>query len=110
MKRYFLAVKVLSAAYLRRFLRDKTALFFTFLFPLLFLLVFGSLNRNNTSISFDVAIINQASNQFADEFSEQIEQNELFSIQESVSTRDDATERMGRGELDTVIVLPKSFG
>lgn len=91
-------------------MRDKTALFFTFLFPLLFLFVFGSLNRGNNDISFDIAIINHSNTQFATQFVDQIKQNKTFKINNKVSSLSDAKERMGRGEIDSIIELPKGFG
>ena len=37
---------------LKRLFRDKTALFFTFLFPLIFLFVFGGLNSGGNNVGF----------------------------------------------------------
>lgn len=110
MKRYISAVRALAGAYIRRFFRDKTAMFFTFLFPLLFLLVFGTLNRSGNNISFDVVLINEAQSQFAEGFESQLRKNDIFTIDETVPNREDAIERMGRGELDTIVVLPSGFG
>ena len=45
---------------LKRLFRDRLALFFTFLFPLIFLFVFGGLNSGNKSVSFNVAVINES--------------------------------------------------
>ena len=53
---------------LRRLFRDKMALFFTFLFPLIFLFVFGGLNSHNNDVSFNIAIINKSDSQFAKNF------------------------------------------
>ena len=42
MKKYWIGIFGQVRAQQKRFVRDKMALFFTFLFPLIFLLVFGS--------------------------------------------------------------------
>jgi len=55
----------------KRFFRDRTALFFTVIFPLIFLFVFGSLNSGSGDVSFKVAVINQSSSQFATDFVKQ---------------------------------------
>src|SRR5487761_1669720 len=57
-------VWVFFAINIQRLFRDRLALFFTFLFPLIFLFVFGSLNSGNKSVSFNVAIINDSHSAF----------------------------------------------
>jgi ABC-2 type transport system permease protein len=44
----------------KRFFRDRLALFFTIVFPLIFLFVFGGLNSGNSDVSFKVALINHS--------------------------------------------------
>lgn len=111
MKRYLTAVWALTRAYLIRFSRDKTAMFFTFLFPLLFLFVFGSLySNNNGDVSFKVAFFNQSDSAFAKQFSEELDKSETFDVNTEITGFDDARERMGRGEIDSIIELPTDFG
>ncbi len=111
MKRYLTAVYALTMSYLVRFFRDKTAMFFTFLFPLLFLFVFGSLySSNNNTVSFKVAVLNHSETAFAGEFADTLKKTETFKVNEDITTFDDARERMGRGEIDSIIELPDSFG
>lgn len=111
MPRYFTAIFALTRAYTLRFFRDKTALFFTFLFPLLFLFVFGSLNSGNNDVHFEVAVINRSSTETAQMFVKELERDEAFTVNEESGTDFDAArERMGRGELDSIIELPQDFG
>lgn len=111
MKRYLNAVFALTTSYLLRFFRDKTAMFFTFLFPLLFLFVFGSLySSDNNTVSFKVALLNQSETVFAKEFTETLKTTETFKVNEEITTFEDARERMGRGEIDSIIELPSEFG
>ena len=53
---------------IRRLFRDKLAMFFTFVFPLLFLFVFGGIFGKNNSLSFNVAFLNRSDTQFAKQF------------------------------------------
>ena len=108
-KRYFATIGVLCFTLTKRWFRDPVALFFTFLFPLLFLFVFGSLFRD-TDVSFDVAVINRSDTQFATDFIDQTKENGVFKIKEDVTTFDAAKEKMGRGEIDSIIELPADFG
>lgn len=95
---------------MRRLFRDRLALFFTFLFPLIFLFVFGSLNSGNKSVSFHVAIINDSNTSFARQFEGQLEQQKALKVDKTVTTFADANQKMSRGELDATIELPKNFG
>ncbi len=109
MKRYWLGVIGVASAYLKRFWRDKTALFFTFLFPLIFLFVFGSI-FNKTDISFNVALLNHSDSQFASGFVSSAMSDKTFKINKDIKDIDTAKQRMSRGEIDSIIELPKHFG
>lgn len=94
----------------KRFFRDRMALFFSIIFPLIFLFVFGGLNGNNNSVSFNVAVINQSQTQFAKDFAKQAAEGGVLKVNNEVTTIDEAKEKMTRSELDATIVLPGSFG
>jgi len=94
----------------KRFFRDRTAIFFTIGFPLIFLFVFGSLNNNSSSISFNVALINNSDSAFSKEFADTLKKSDTIKVSEEVTTLDDAKEKMSRSELDAAIVLPETFG
>lgn len=96
----------------RRVFRDRTALFWTFMFPLIFLFIFGGLFGHNQSVSFKVAIINKSSSSFAKRFVDQAESKsqKVLSVDQGVTTFAQADEKMSRGELDATIELPASFG
>lgn len=98
-----------SIVSLKRLFRDRLALFFTFLFPLIFLFVFGALNNNN-SVSFKVAIINQSNTPAATTFVESMSKNKLIKVNQEVHDFDQANQLMSRGELDATIELPENFG
>jgi len=110
MKRYILTVLALAKAYRLRFFRDKTALFFTFLFPLLFLFVFGSLNSGTGDISFKIALFNNSDSSFAKDFAAKTRDDKTLNVNKDVTDFESARELMGRGELDSIIDLPKEFG
>lgn len=94
----------------KRFFRDKLAIFFSVIFPLIFLFVFGSLNSNSSSVSFNVALINESSSNYAQEFVKSTEEGGVLKVNKDITTLDQAKEKMSRSELDAVIVLPKEFG
>jgi len=94
---------------LKRLFRDKTALFFTFLFPLIFLLVFGYANKDN-GVSFSVALLNQSSTQIATQTTKQISSSKVFKVDKTLQTMKQAREKMQRSQIDAIIVLPADFG
>lgn len=109
-KRAFLPVITFARIAIRRAFRDKTAIFFIFLFPLIFLFVFGGIFGKHNDVSFRVAFINESSTKFATDFTSQAKNNKLFKIDTQSTDLTKAKEKMNRGQLDAAIVLPSDFG
>jgi len=106
----FYTVWVFFIINIRRLFRDRLALFFTFLFPLIFLFVFGSLNSGNKTVTFNVAIINESRAPFAKQFEKQLEGQKALKVDKTITTFANANQKMSRGELDATIELPADFG
>lgn len=106
----FLPVWTFAKIAIKRSFRDKTALFFIFLFPLIFLFVFGGIFGKSNNVSFRVALINQSDSEFARQFVEQSKNDKLFKVDAKVTAFDEATEKMSRGQVDATIILPEGFG
>ncbi len=109
-QRKFYTVWVFYIVNIRRLFRDRLALFFTFLFPLIFLFVFGGIFGHNSGTTFHVAIINESQTPFANQFVAQAEKQKALKIDQTVTNFQQANEKMGRGELDATIELPPDFG
>jgi ABC-2 type transport system permease protein len=105
-----LTVAVFTKLNTRRFFRDRLALFFGILFPLIFLTIFGLISKGNGTVSFSVAVINQSKTPFANQLVHQLQSSKTFKVSKSVTTFDDAKERMARSQLDGTIILPADFG
>ncbi len=109
-KTYWIGVYGQVRALQKRFMRDGTSLFFTFLFPLIFLLVFGAIFNNQTT-SFDVAIINHSKSEFAKQFVEQAKANKDTTLKvKDVKDMQEAREKLKHSELSGIIELPADFG
>jgi ABC-2 type transport system permease protein len=106
----FYTVWVFFIVNIRRLFRDRLALFFTFLFPLIFLFVFGGLNSGNNSVSFNVAILNDSHSAFSKQFVSQLSKQKMFKVDTTVTNITQANSRMSRGTLDATIELPADFG
>jgi ABC-2 type transport system permease protein len=104
------AVLTFALTQTRRFLRDPVSLFFTILFPLIFLFVFGTIFGNNNNISFNIGVVNHSETDFAKEFVSQFsDDGQPFKVKE-VADLADAKEKMSHNELDSIIELPADFG
>lgn len=109
-KSYWIGVYGQVRALQKRFMRDSTSLFFTFLFPLIFLLVFGAIFNNQTT-SFDVAIINHSKSEFAKQFVERAKANNDTTLKvKDVKDMQEAREKLKHSELSGIIELPADFG
>jgi len=110
LQKAFLPVFTFARIGIRRAFRDKTAIFFVFLFPLIFLFVFGGIFGKNNGVSFKVALINQSNSAFSKQFVDQLGKDKSFKIDSKSNTLDSAKEKMSRSQLDAAIVLPADFG
>ena len=107
------SVLIYALTQIRRSFRDRTALFFTVLFPLIFLLIFGFIygGGSSSSVTLNVALINRSKTQMAQEFVKQIKdrKDNTFKVI-AVTGLSDAKTKMNDGSLDSIIELPQNFG
>lgn len=109
-KQQLMTVLIFAKLNTKRFFRDKLALFFTILFPLIFLFVFGSITSKSGSLSFRVALINESDSAYSKTFSEQIKKGGVFKVDRIISSLPAAKEKLVRSQVDGIIILPKDFG
>jgi ABC-2 type transport system permease protein len=96
---------------IRRLFRDKVAIFFTIAFPLIFLMIFGTLNSGDNTVSFKVAVINQSKSEYSQKFiDETLKKNDVYKVNDEITDLESAQQKMSRSELDAAIVLPEDFG
>ncbi len=112
LSKQFLPVWTFAKIGAKSALRDKVAIFFVFVFPLIFLFIFGGIfGRDDGSVSFDVALINKSDSEFARNFVESGKQDDaVLQIDESIQTREQADEKLERSEIDAIVILPENFG
>lgn len=110
MNKSFLPVFTFARIAIRRAFRDKTAIFFIFLFPLIFLFVFGGIFGKASTVTFKVALVNQSDSEFSKQYVDTLGKDKVFKIDKKVASLDAAKEKMSRSQLDAAIVLPADFG
>jgi ABC-2 type transport system permease protein len=109
LKRYLYTTWRLSILFTRRYFRSRVAIFFSVLFPLILLFIFGGIFGNSNGSGPNVAIIDRAQTDFSKQFIKTLDKAAVFTLKPS-SSIDEAKTKMGRGELDSIVVLPDGFG
>lgn len=109
-KKALLPIYVYVPIDIKRLFRDKVAIFFVFLFPLIFLFIFGNIFSGNSDVSFRIGIINQSDSEFSKQFAAQLKDNKIFKVDDEITSLETAEEKMNRGQVDATVVLPTGFG
>jgi ABC-2 type transport system permease protein len=91
---------------LRAYARDRTAVFFGFLFPLLFMVLFGVLNFGGTT-RVDLGIVDEAKNDQSASFIATLGKIETFRV--GSGERDAELAKLNAGDRDLVLVIPSNF-
>jgi ABC-2 type transport system permease protein len=97
----------------RQFIRDRAALFFTFIFPIMFILLFGWAFSGPGIRTFDVGLCDQGSSQSAIFIAQGLdsvttdEGKKMFEVEEGPV--DEMLQSLRDGDLDAVIVVPEDM-
>jgi ABC-2 type transport system permease protein len=106
--RTFIAFRGLTIASLKMYFRNRTAIFFSLFFPMVFITVFGLIFKNNGS-SFKIDLVNQSNTPMAVQFEKTLsEKVSAFKIKD-VST-DQAAKDLDKGDADLTVTIPENFG
>ena len=97
----------LTVATLKIFFRNRQAVFFNFLVPLVIMAIFGVLNFDAFA-RVDVGVVDEARNSATEELVHFLEDTDVLDLQ--IGTREDQIEALGDGDLDFLIILPPGFG
>lgn len=94
----------LLVADFKQFFRDRTALFFTFAFPLLFMLIFGFVFSGDNDVSYSIGLVNNDNSAVGDEISQALGEISIFEMAEG--ELDDRLAELEKGDLKAVILIP----
>ncbi len=96
----------LARVFLRMFLRDRQAMFFSLFFPILFLTIFGYV-RDRPIDRIEISVASKATGAAATEFLQLLGDNVLFSIQQGEEAQ--LRDQLMAGETTLVLVIPSTF-
>jgi ABC-2 type transport system permease protein len=110
-KKKLYTVAVFTKLSTRRFFRDRLALFFGILFPLIFLFVFGALaGKSGSSVTFNVAVVNQSNTALSKQYAKEADTSNFLKVDHTITSLSAAKNKMVGGQLDATLVLPSNFG
>lgn len=98
----------LFLANLKIITRNRQALFWSFMFPLMFTFIFGLFFGKNAS-NGTVSVVNKSSSPIASAMIKTIDDANLFKITDE-SNLEDAKSKVSKGNSSTLIYIPDSFG
>ncbi len=98
--------KLLVAAF-KQFFRDRTALFFTFAFPLLFMLIFGLAFSGEQDVRYDIGLANNDTSSIGQGISQSLAQIPIFRISQGELNTE--LEELKKGNLRAVILVPSDL-
>jgi len=98
----------LTVANVKSFYRDRASLFWTLAFPIIFVILFGSLFSGNGPSTFNVGWVDQDGTPAAADLRSGFAQVPILTLHDSQEAA--ALEQMREGELDAVVVVPAGLG
>jgi ABC-2 type transport system permease protein len=102
------ALRSLSLANLKSFTRDRAALFWTLAFPILFVVLFGTIFSGGGTPNYDLGWVDQDGSAAVGQLRTAFEQSGVVTLHDS--TLANAQEAMRRGEIDGIVVVPAGVG
>jgi ABC-2 type transport system permease protein len=101
------ALAAMSVANIRSFYRDRASLFWTLAFPVIFVVLFGSIFSGGTT-RFEVGWVDADGTPAAERLRAGFEQVPLLELEDAAEQQ--ALERMREGQLDAVVIVPAGLG
>ncbi len=93
----------------KQWIRSKGTVFWTILFPILLILIFGSIFSGTGETSYDLVVQNQDNTPHSTMFLEQLENTSMITIKE-IEPSDNITSYMKDQDISSGIIIPDSFG
>lgn len=98
------AFSKLLIADLKQFFRDRTALFFTFAFPILFIFIFGWVFSGGSNINYKIGLVNNDDSPIGEQISQILYQIPIFELSEG--ELESQLEELKSGDLKAIISIP----
>jgi ABC-2 type transport system permease protein len=101
------ALRALSIANLRSFVRDRAALFWTLFFPITFVILFGTIFSGGGTTDFTVGWVDRDGSPASVALRSAFADNAPLVLEDG--TLEEARERMQAGDLDGILIVPEGL-
>jgi ABC-2 type transport system permease protein len=91
----------------KQFFRDKAALFFTFAFPVIFILIFGSVFGNSGNFQATIGLVDNNGSQISQTISQTFGSIPAFTMKQG--SLDDELAELKKGNLSAIVVIPDNI-
>ena len=98
----------LLVADIKQFLRERAALFWTFAFPIFFILIFGAVFSGGDDITFNVGLAVEDNSPVAQQLSAVLQEVPAFKV--NIGNKSAELEALKSGDRRAVIIVPAGFG
>ncbi len=92
----------------KQFLRDKSSLFFTFAFPIVFMVIFGLIWSGDNNFSADIGLAVEDNSPAAQAVSQAFNGIPAFKV--TTGSLEDLVARLKKGEIKAVVQVPENLG
>ena len=97
----------LLVADFKQFFRDKTAVFFTFAFPILIMVIFGLVFSGDDEVIYKIGLVNEDDSLVGEGISQALEGIPIFEVTEG--TLEEKLAEIEAGDIRAVIVIPSDI-
>ena len=98
----------LLVADIKQFVRERAALFWTFAFPIFFILIFGAVFSGGDNITFNVGLVVDDNSPVAQQLTVALQQVPPFKL--NIGNQSAELEALRKGDRRAVIIVPSGFG
>lgn len=98
----------LFIANLKMTFRDKQAIFWTLVFPVMFIVIFGLFNFDNIGSS-KIVLIDRAKTVESQQFKDGLSKVQFLKINEDIKSEEEARQQLKDGKIDFVLIVPEEF-
>lgn len=99
----------LFIANLKMLIRNKQALFWSLMFPLMFTAIFGLFFGRENNVSGTIGVVNKSNNSFGQNLENSLADSKLFTIKDS-GDENSLRDEVSKSKISAVLTIPENFG
>lgn len=102
------ALRSLTAASMKMYFRNITAVFFTMFIPIILVVIFGLLNIGGGSATIHIGLTNNSKTVIAKNFEGSLKGIKTFKV--DTLSQEEARDKLAKGKIELQVIIPEDFG